>query len=237
MKTVQTIIIILFFLFCKHSIKAQVDNINKKIVQIGIDGASTSQDNRSFLYRGNNNTPSADSSNRYSGRYNLSASFGKFRTNYSSIIWTLGLGISKNESYNYSESNSSGLSLSLERTNEYYKNVVGKLGIYGNFRVRLNYNNETSNYTTPKYTSNSSYATNLVGLGISGGVGLYYSFTNKWTLTANLMSINGLYLNYQWFNRQSDIPLDDYQQTVSRFEYQFFPSINLTSGLNLRYIF
>lgn len=129
------------------------------------------------------------------------------------------------------------LSFIINTFQELPKNLVGKLGIYGNFKVRLNYNNETSNYTTPKYAYNSSYATNMMGLGISGGAGLYYSFTDKWTLTANLMSINGLYLNYQWFDRQSDGPLDDYQQTVSRFEYEFFPSIRLVSGLNLRYIF
>lgn len=237
MKMLKVTIPFFLFIFCVNRVDAQTNNLNKRFIQLGIDGFSDAQSNRSYLFRGLNN-PTKDSSSNYRDVYNITASIGRFKTNYSSVIWTFGLNISKIDGDNNRVSSSSSLGLSVKRTNEYYKNVLGKIGVYGNFNMQINYSKETENYTKPTYSNNLSNFTNRIGLGITSGAGLYYSFTERWTLTANLISVDGLYLRYNWFNSQRDMPISvDSYQTVSDFEYEFFPRTNLTNGLNLRYIF
>lgn len=170
--------------------------------------------------------------------YSFGVDWGKYSTKNTARILSLNINYT-DQSYQTLAIQSKALSIGLNKGHEYYKNIFGKIGIYGRIMGGVNYGNLQS--TTIQNTSSVNYIQqniNSIGLNLSGNGGIMYRLNDKWAFTGNLLNLNVASLSYSWTDGKTS-PLQGGSSenfTQKQFYYNFSPKVAFSYGLGIRYI-
>jgi hypothetical protein len=227
----KTKLLLLILLGCLSSLCTQAqDNTGKKLVALSF-GGTTSFNNSAPFYSNNGHN------------YSVDILLGKYASKTKMKYWS----ISTTFSGSYTAVNNSNVAdntfgdesfgIGLRKGNEYYKPIFGKLSLYGGisggFDVGFGDYQHYDDYSKGKYSS--------VSVDLSGRAGVIYAINSKWQLQGTFLDLNLFDATYKWSTTTNKVtpassttPLES---TQTSFQYDLTPTLNLTYGLSVRYLF
>jgi hypothetical protein len=227
----KTKLLLLIILGCVSSLCTQAqDNTGKKLVALSF-GGTTSFSNSAPFYSNN------------SHNYSVGVLLGKYASKTKMKYWS----ISTTFSGSYSEVNNSNITdntfgdesfgIGLRRGNEYYKPIFGKLSLYGGISGGFNVGfGDYQNYADYGKGKSSS-----VRVDLGGSTGVIYAINSKWQLQGTFLNLSLLNATYGWSTATTKAtiasPTTPLERTQTSFQYDITPTLNLTYGLSVRYLF
>lgn len=227
----KTKLLLLILLGCVSSLctKAQ-DNTGKKLVALSF-GGTTSFSNSAPFYSNNGHNYSVDI---LLGKY-----ASKTKMKYWSIFTTFSGSYSEVNNSNAADNTfgNESFGIGLRKGNEYYKPIFGKLSLYGGISGGFNVGfGDYQNYADYGKGNSSS-----VRVDLGGSAGVIYAINSKWQLQGRFLNLSLFNATYGWSTTtnkdavpSSSIPLE---RTQTSFQYDLTPTLNLTYGLSVRYLF
>lgn len=200
------------------------DNTGKKVFALGFGAATT-----------NYSLPSYSSSNN---SINVDLTLGKYKTKTLMKYWKVSAGFSgyqwetlaNNNSFKSTSSNFLG---GLSRGCEYYKPVFGKFSMYGALEAGIAFIHDGYDYISQERNSN------IIRLNVGGNAGFIYAINPKWQLKGTFLNLNALNTSYEWVKVNSALSSTTVSLTENStsLKYSITPTVNLTYGLSVRYLF
>jgi hypothetical protein len=224
-------LMISFFLVCSGNVSAQLKG--KQFL------SGTAQ-----VLFSNNKADDTKAANGYG--YNFAISLGKFKTNTIASGWNLNTSLSGSDqdyiiirdgvSTPIRKSGINGFGVGVGRFWQFYKHFNEKTGIYAGPDINLGYNH-TKDYET---ISNGMYLSDRtndqISLSLGVSAGLYYKFSDKWWVTANIAVSSPVHLDYNIARQES--PEAGFDNKVKTFDYALNPGFTFPSvGFGLRYFY
>lgn len=190
----------------------------------------------------NNLNPSPQ--NYTSSNILLNLSLGRFARKGNSRVLTLGvmIGINKNDFDNNSSVKESNLGLSFAYSNEKYKMILDKLGLFIGIELGTSYHKKTALGvgTSNNVVFNNQSTNNEVVIYSKSYPGIIYFINSKWAITAIIGNLS--LINISHTNKQNSQDYSDNGKIVTTTDsskstyYSFNPSfIIANSGIGLRY--
>ncbi len=226
----KTKLLLLILLGCVSSLCTQAqDNTGKKLVALSF-GGTTSFNNAASVYSNNSHS------------YSVGVLLGKYASKTKMKYWSISTtfdgyytAVNNNNAPNDTFGDES-FGIGLRKGNEYYKPIFGKLSLYGGVSGGFNVSFEDYNYNDYRKGNSSSVRADL-----GGSAGVIYAVNSKWQLQGTFLNLSLLNATYGWSTTtnkdavpSSSIPLE---RTQTSFQYDLTPTLNLTYGLSVRYLF
>ena len=226
----KTKLLLLILLGCLSSLCTQAqDNTGKKLVALSFGGNT--------FFR--NVTPfhSNDFHN-----YSVGILLGKYASKTKMKYWNIyttftGSYAAANNSNTMDNTFNESFGIGLSKGNEYYKPIFGKLSLYGGMLGGFNVGFGDYKYYNDYSKGNSS----SVRVDLGGSAGVIYAINSKWQLQGRFLNLSLFNATYGWSTTtnkdavpSSSIPLE---RTQTSFQYDLTPTLNLTYGLSVRYLF
>jgi hypothetical protein len=227
----KTKLLLLIILGCVSSLCTQAqDNTGKKLVALSF-GGTTSFSNSAPFYSNN--------SHNYSVGVLLGKYASKTKMKYWSIFTTFGGYYTAANNNNTTDDTfrNESFGIGLSKGNEYYKPIFGKLSLYGGISGGFNVGFGDYKYYNDDIKGNSS----SVRVDLGGSAGVIYAINSKWQLQGTFLDLNLFDATYKWSTTTNKVipassttPLES---TQTSFQYDLIPTLNLTYGLSVRYLF
>lgn len=223
-------LLLLITLSCASCLCTQAqDNTGKKLIGLSFVGNTTI-----------NNAAAAFSNNNHN--YSVGILLGKYANKTKMKYWNIYTIFDGS----YSEVNVNNITdnnifeyfgIGLSKGNEYYKPIFGKLSLYGGISGGFNVNFEDYKHYNDDSKGNSS----RVRVDLDGSAGVIYAINSKWQLQGRFLNLSLFNATYRWSTTtnkvsttSSSTPLE---RTQTSFQYDLTPTLNLTYGLSVRYLF
>jgi len=192
----------------------------------------------------NSNPASLGATHNYS--YNFDISLGKFKSETRAVGWrisnSLGGGKMVYNIYNgseveqYERDGINRFGIGLGRFWHFYKQFNDKLGIYGGPEAGVSFLNTKSYSNQNESRSLMENRVQQIQLSLGLSAGFYYTFSEKWWVTASLAFANPVSVDYS-FQRGRNVVTDENGKS-NELTYRFSPVFNFPNvGLGLRYFY
>ena len=226
----KTKLLLLILLGCVSSLCTQAqDNTGKKLIGLSFVGNTAIRNVVAFNSNNNHN-------------YSVGVLLGKYASKTKMKYWNIYTTFTGSyEAVNTNNATDNNIfesfGIGLRKGNEYYKPIFGKLSLYGGISEELTVGfGDYQGYSNYSKGNSSS-----VRVDLDGSAGVIYAINSKWQLQGRFLNLSLFNATYGWSTTTNKVtpassttPLE---RTQTSFQYDLTPTLNLTYGLSVRYLF